>query len=289
MLSHGSRRRSRCVGLQQLGEFRRRRRLGGGRRSVGAFPLRRHDAAFAPAVADDRSVRNRLRYMDSRVGEDGANAIYALGDLATIQMTPPGHRSYIIFDANYEDYLAGFAQEHCRKLITPDLEQIEKLPRRIIATGTTASGRHTDADVLHVADTLEELEADLGFAPGVLVGCRGEMERSMRARERTTTSIPCRKSGSMRKRAAVLRMSHRREPLRNESGPRHQRGYAGYGRQRPSYQRTIRRLAHGRGRVRREQLRRRPHSRFAHGRCGLGICGGYLCGTSAVEHEIDCD
>ena len=33
--------------------------------------------------------------MDSRVGEDGANAIYALGDLATIQMTPPGHRSYI--------------------------------------------------------------------------------------------------------------------------------------------------------------------------------------------------
>ena len=64
---------------------------------------------------------NRLRYMDSRVAEDGANAIYALGDLATIQMTPPGHRSYIIFDANYEDHLAGFAQEHCRKLLTPDL------------------------------------------------------------------------------------------------------------------------------------------------------------------------
>ncbi|MFR4802791.1 MAG: hypothetical protein ACLT98_05385 [Eggerthellaceae bacterium] len=80
---------------------------------------------------------NRLRYMDSRVGEDGANAIYALGDLATIQMTPPGHRSYIVFDAHYEDHLAGFAQEHCRKLITPDLEQIDKCPS-IIATGTTA-------------------------------------------------------------------------------------------------------------------------------------------------------
>ncbi len=84
---------------------------------------------------------NRLRYMDSRVGEDGANAIYALGDLATIQMTPPGHRSYIVFDANYEDHLAGFAQEHCRKLITPDLEQIDKRSTRcrpITAIGTTA-------------------------------------------------------------------------------------------------------------------------------------------------------
>ena len=80
-----------------------------------------------PWLTIDRAG-NRLRYMDSRVAEDGANAIYALGDLATIQMVLPGHRSYIIFDANYEDHLAGFAQEHCRKLITPDLEQIDKVP-----------------------------------------------------------------------------------------------------------------------------------------------------------------
>ncbi len=52
---------------------------------------------------------NRLRYMDSRVGEDGAAAIYALGDLATVQMSNPGHRGYIIFDGKYEDYLAGFS------------------------------------------------------------------------------------------------------------------------------------------------------------------------------------
>ena len=111
---------------------------------------------------------NRLRYMDSRVGEDGANAIYALGDLATIQMTPPGHRSYIVFDAHYEDHLAGFAQEHCRKLITPDLEQIDKVPEHYRDWHHGVQDA-IDADVLKKRDSLEELERDLGFAPGVLV------------------------------------------------------------------------------------------------------------------------
>ena len=102
------------------------------------------------------------------VGEDGANAIYALGDLATIQMTPPGHRSYIVFDAHYEDHLAGFAQEHCRKLITPDLEQIDKVPEHYRDWHHGVQDA-IDADVLKKRDSLEELERDLGFAPGVLV------------------------------------------------------------------------------------------------------------------------
>jgi hypothetical protein len=121
-----------------------------------------------PWLTIDRAG-NRLRYMDSRVGEDGAAAIYALGDLATIQMTPPGHRGYIIFDANFEDYLAGFAQEHCRKLITPDLEQIEKVPEHYRDWHHGVQDA-IDADVLKKRDSLEELEADLGFAEGVLTG-----------------------------------------------------------------------------------------------------------------------
>ncbi len=111
---------------------------------------------------------NRLRYMDSRVKKDGADAIYALGDLATIQMTPPGHRGYIIFDGNYEDHLAGFAQEHCRKLITPDLEQIDKVPEHYRDWHHGVQDA-IDADVLKKRDTLEELERDLGFEEGVLV------------------------------------------------------------------------------------------------------------------------
>lgn len=110
---------------------------------------------------------NRLRYMDSRVGEDGADAIYALGDLATIQMTPPGHRSYIIFDANYEDHLEGFAQEHCRKVITPDLDQIDKVPEHYRDWHHGVQDA-IDADVLKKRDSLEELERDLGFEEGIL-------------------------------------------------------------------------------------------------------------------------
>ncbi|MEG0682371.1 MAG: FAD-binding protein [Raoultibacter sp.] len=110
---------------------------------------------------------NRLRYMDSRVKKDGADAIYALGDLATIQMTPPGHRSYIIFDARYEEYLAGFGQEHCRKLITPDLEQIDKVPAHYRDWHHGVQDA-LDADVLKKRDSLEALEQDLGFEPGIL-------------------------------------------------------------------------------------------------------------------------
>lgn len=110
---------------------------------------------------------NRIRYMDSRVEVDGASAIYALGDLATIQMTPPGHRSYIIMDSHYADYLEGFGQEHCRKLITPDLEQIYKVPEHYRDWHHGVEDAIA-ADVLKKRDTLEQLEADLGFAPGVL-------------------------------------------------------------------------------------------------------------------------
>lgn len=110
---------------------------------------------------------NRVRYMDSRVAYDGANSIYALGDLATIQMTVPGHRSYIIFDSRYEDHLASYAQENCRKLITPDLEQIEKVPEHYRNWHNGVQDA-IDADVLKKRDTLAELEADLGFEKGLL-------------------------------------------------------------------------------------------------------------------------
>ena len=85
---------------------------------------------------------NRLRYMDSRVAEDGANAIYALGDLATIQMTPPGHRSYIIFDANYEDHLGGIRPGALPQAADPrpgaDREGAGALPR----LAPRRAGRH---------------------------------------------------------------------------------------------------------------------------------------------------
>ena len=60
------------------------------------------------------------------------------------------------------------AQEHCRKLITPDLEQIDKVPEHYRDWHHGVQDA-IDADVLKKRDSLEELERDLGFAPGVLV------------------------------------------------------------------------------------------------------------------------
>lgn len=192
---------------------------------------------------------NRLRYMDSRVAEDGANAIYALGDLATIQMTPPGHRSYIVFDANYEDHLAGFAQEHCRKLLTPDLEQIEKVPGALPRLAPRCAGRHR----CRRAEAPRHpggVGSGSGLAEGVLTGAVARWNEACERGEddflypmppewlHAITTPPfygCRIGGNL---------------YRHEGGTAHQRPDAGGGHRWPCDPRPVRRLAHRRGRLR---------------------------------------
>ena len=228
---------------------------------------------------------NRLRYMDSRVAEDGANAIYALGDLATIQMTPPGHRSYIIFDADYEDHLAGFAQEHCRKLITPDLEQIDKVPEHYRDWHHGVQDA-IDADVLKRRDTLEELEADLGFAPGVLTSAVAKWnECCERGEDDFMYPMPpewlhaivkppfygCRIGGNLYGTKAGLLINDQMQVV-GTNGLVIPGLYAGW---------------HTAGGACGENSYiGDPILGSLMGDVGLAFCGGYLCGTSAVEHEL---
>ncbi len=119
-----------------------------------------------PWLCVDRTG-NRMRYMDSNIKRSGVEAVYALGDLATVQMTSPGHRSYVVFDSKYEDYLADFGQNACRRFISPDLSYIENVPEHY------RDWRHgvqdaIDADVIKVRNSIEELEEALGLEPGVL-------------------------------------------------------------------------------------------------------------------------
>ena len=227
---------------------------------------------------------NRLRYMDSRVGEDGANAIYALGDLATIQMTPPGHRSYIIFDSHYEDHLAGFAQEHCRKLITPDLEQIDKVPEHYRDWHHGVQDA-IDADVLKRRDTLEELEADLGFAPGVLTGAVAAWnEACARGEDDFLYPMPpewlhpvldppfygCRIGGNLYGTKAGLLINDQMQVVGTD-GLVIPGLYAGW---------------HTAGGACGENSYiGDPILGSLMGDVGLAFCGGYLCGTSAVANE----
>ncbi len=231
---------------------------------------------------------NRLRYMDSRVAEDGANAIYALGDLATIQMTPPGHRSYIVFDANYEDHLAGFAQEHCRKLITPDLEQIDKVPEHYRDWHHGVQDA-IDADVLKRRDTLEELERDLGLAEGVLTDAvakwnecceRGEDDfmYPMPAEWLHAIKEPpfygCRIGGNLYGTKAGLLINDQMQVVGTDG--RVITGlYAGW---------------HTAGGACGENSYiGDPILGSLMGDVGLAFCGGYLCGTSVIEHEFEHD
>ncbi len=229
---------------------------------------------------------NRLRYMDSRVAEDGANAIYALGDLATIQMTPPGHRSYIVFDANYEDHLAGFAQEHCRKLLTPDLEQIEKVPEHYRDWHHGVQDA-IDADVLKRRDTLEELERDLGLAEGVLTKAvaqwndvceRGEDDflYPMPAEWLHPIVEPpfygCRIGGNLYGTKAGLLINDQMQVVGTD-GRVIPGLYAGW---------------HTAGGACGENSYiGDPILGSLMGDVGLAFCGGYLCGTFAVENEIN--
>ncbi|MDR1015337.1 MAG: FAD-binding protein [Coriobacteriales bacterium] len=119
-----------------------------------------------PWLTIDRSGQ-RVRYLDSNVAKDGPNAIYALGDLATLQMARPGHRSYVIFDSTYEEHVEGFDQEHCRMLIEPGMEQEDKIPEHF-RNWRNGVDDALAADVLKRRDSLEALERDLGLAEGVL-------------------------------------------------------------------------------------------------------------------------
>ncbi len=229
---------------------------------------------------------NRLRYMDSRVAEDGANAIYALGDLATIQMTPPGHRSYIVFDANYEDHLAGFAQEHCRKLLTPDLEQIEKVPEHYRDWHHGVQDA-IDADVLKRRDSLEELERDLGLAEGVLTEAVAQWNDACeRGEDDFLYPMPaewlhpiveppfygCRIGGNLYGTKAGLLINDQMQVVGTD-GRVIPGLYAGW---------------HTAGGACGENSYiGDPILGSLMGDVGLAFCGGYLCGTFAVENEIN--
>ncbi len=228
---------------------------------------------------------NRLRYMDSRVEEDGANAIYALGDLATIQMTPPGHRGYIIFDSKYEDYLAGFAQEHCRKLLTPDLEQIEKVPEHYRDWHNGVQDA-IEADVLKKRDSLEELERDLGFEEGIMqdavakwnATCAKGKDDFMYPMNSTwlhpISSPPyygCRIGGNLYGTKAGLLINDQMQVM-STTGKAIPGLYAGW---------------HTAGGACGENSYiGDPILGSLMGDVGLAFCGGYLCGTSAVTHEM---
>ena len=137
VLPHGSRRRRRRVGIQQLGELRRRRGLARPKAGSGRASLRRHDPALPPAVADHRSLRQPPALYGLPRGRGRRERHLRLGDLATIQMTPRGivptssstRTTRIIWRASRRSIAASSSR--------PTSSRSRRCPS-ITATGTTA-------------------------------------------------------------------------------------------------------------------------------------------------------
>ena len=138
-----------------------------------------------------------------------------------------------------------------------------------------------DADVLKRRDSLEELERDLGLTEGVLTEAVAKWNDACeRGEDDFLYPMPAEWLHPIGG-AALLRLPHRRQPVRHEGGAADQRPDAGGGHRRPGDPRPVRRLAHRRGRRVREQLHRRPDSGIAHGGRGgspsaAGICAAPL-------------
>lgn len=92
---------------------------------------------------------------------------------ASIHMSQPGHKSYAIFDADYEENISKFDQMICRYPITPEMAEqgadFDRLPESLCEHDWRLGAKEAlEGGWLVQADTLEELGQKLGFADGVL-------------------------------------------------------------------------------------------------------------------------
>jgi succinate dehydrogenase/fumarate reductase flavoprotein subunit len=111
---------------------------------------------------------NRYTYWDDRNLEVGVRTLFFQAQVLQAQ---PGYKGYIIFDADYETNAPIFGQHFCRKLITPDMAGIDRMPNDI-GPHNWVDGAHTAIEngVIKQADTIEELADLLGFDQNVLSG-----------------------------------------------------------------------------------------------------------------------
>ena len=239
---------------------------------LGALPLRRHDPALAPAVADHRPLRQppalhghprgrgrRQRHL--RAGRPGHHPDDAAGPSQLHHLRrelrgPPG----------------GIRRRSTAASLSPPTSSRSTRCPSITATGTTACRTPSTPTCSSAATRWRSLRLTWALRRGRAHRGRGEVERMPASAARTTSCTPCRPSGCTPSRrrpstaaaSAATCTARRRGLLINDqmqvvgaNGLRHPR--------------PVRRLAHRRRRVRREQLHRRPHSGLAHGRRGPGV------------------
>jgi len=109
----------------------------------------------------------RYPYFDSRSMAMGAGSLLFQGQ---VLQSLPGHRGFIVFDSNYEEIAPKFGQLFCRKLITPDMYGIDRMPDEVGAHDWRVGVKRAIEDgVFKKADSLEELAALVGVEKDIFV------------------------------------------------------------------------------------------------------------------------
>lgn len=117
-----------------------------------------------PWLTIDRNG-NRKRYITSNspIGMHSG----ALTEQANIHTSSPDHRSFVIFDANYEQSMAGFDEIFCRKPVEPTDIGVEVMPEHF-QDWRNGVADAIESGVIASADTIEELAEKLGLDPEIL-------------------------------------------------------------------------------------------------------------------------
>jgi hypothetical protein len=111
---------------------------------------------------------NRYQYFDDRNLEIGVRTLFFQ---AMVLQAQPGYKGYIIFDDDYETNAPVFGQTFCRKLITPDMANVDRMPEFIGPHDWRDGAKAAiENETIKKADTIEELAGLLGFDVDVLKG-----------------------------------------------------------------------------------------------------------------------
>jgi fumarate reductase flavoprotein subunit len=121
--------------------------------------------ARQPWLGINQDGKRYTYFDDSRPGL-GVRALIAQAQVLQAQ---PGSWGHIFFDADYETNAPLFEQVFCRKLITPDMYDVERLPEDLGPHDWRKGALNAiESGAIKQADTIEELADLIGLDRGIL-------------------------------------------------------------------------------------------------------------------------
>lgn len=107
----------------------------------------------------------RFTYLDNNgVGGEMMATFHGM-----IEMAQPGNRGYVIFDKGWEARVPAFGQSGCRRPITPDMKDVDRMPETIAPHNwVDGANRAIENGWIRQADTIEELAEKMGLNPTVV-------------------------------------------------------------------------------------------------------------------------